>query len=151
MPDTPDTIAANQDAASAGADAFSLIARWNFSLASFYARRWQRHYDLLVRTLGVAMPGDWEDLRRRFEGELIADYANQAEALGEISHGAALPDVVTYEDSLLGAQADASAIIEQAKAQAKHILAEAMARAEMIQAEAEGDLEARPAPRAVHG
>jgi hypothetical protein len=148
MSDTIDAAhAAAQDAQPAGTDAFSLLTRWNYSLAAFYARRWQRQYDLMIRLLGVAMPGDWTDLQRRFEGELIADYANQAEALAGISKGAQLPDADTYEGSLLGAQEDALVIIEQAKAQAQHIIAEAMARAGTIQAEAE----ARRTPRAAHG
>jgi hypothetical protein len=135
-------------------DAFALLARWNYSLAAFYLRRFQRQMDLPLRLVRTTSPADLMEVRRAFETDLIADYADQAAVLhrtcAEAGHtGGAEPSTVDYGGELLKAQEHAAQLIEQAKTQAERIVARAKARAAEITAEAEGS--ARSSRRSAAG
>jgi hypothetical protein len=130
-------------------DAFALLARWNYSLVAFYVRRFQRQMELPLRLVHAVSPTDLVELRRVFEADLIADYADQAGVLyracadvADAGEGDAQAD---YGAQLLKAQQHAAALIEQAKAQAERIIARAEARAAEITAEAEAA--GGPSPR----
>ena len=122
-------------------DAFALLARWNYSLAAFYVRRFQRQMELPLRLLQAVSPADLVELRRTFEADLIADYADQASVLhracadlADAGEGDARAD---YGAEILKAQQHAAALIEHARAQAERIIARATARAAEIAAEAD--------------
>jgi hypothetical protein len=118
-------------------DAFTLLARWNYSLTAFYVRRWQRQMELPLRLAGISSPGALMEARRAFEEDLVADYFDQAEALHHTCAPAAVfeaePD---YRTELLKAQDHARELIEQAKAQAERIIQSARTRADEIVAQA---------------
>jgi hypothetical protein len=130
----------HQDAGPGAANAFTLLARWHYSLAAFYFRRWQRQMELPLRLAQSASPADLVEARRAFEEDLVADYADQAEALHQTCHDR-LPSPqpeTSYGAELLRAQEDARQLLDQAKAQAERIIAGAHARASEIVAEAAG-------------
>ena len=122
-------------------DAFALLARWNYSLAAFYVRRFQRQMELPLRLVHAVSPADLVELRRAFEADLIADYADQASVLhracAELAQEGDGDAAAGYGAELLKAQQHAAALIEQAKVQAERIVARATARAAQITAEAE--------------
>jgi hypothetical protein len=124
--------------APAAADAFTLLARWNYSLAAFYLRRWQRQWELPLRLAQSASPADLVEVRRAFEEDLVADYSDQAEALNQTCSDrfAPLEPRADYVGALLKAQEHARQLLDQAKAQADRIIASARARADEIVAEA---------------
>jgi hypothetical protein len=116
-------------------DAFSLLARWNYSLAAFYLRRWQRQLELPLKLAQTASPADLVDVRRAFEADLMADYSDQADAL-QHACGGSFDEAREgdYGAVLLKAQVDARDLLEQAKAQADRIVAAARVEAETITA-----------------
>ena len=124
-------------AAHSVSDAFALLARWNFSLAAFYVRRFQRQMELPLKLVRATSPSELMEVRDAFQADLVADYRDQAEALhSSCSPGAAGP-ASDYGGALLKAQQDAGGLIEQAKVQADRIVASARARAEEIVAKAD--------------
>ena len=124
------------------AGAAALLADWNASLTDFYFRRCQKYWLYPLELSDVRSLEDVAQSLVEFETELVADYADQADEFLRIagSEHRKAPDasVRHYEGQILKAQADAAAIIEQAKAQAEHILDAARARAEELAAESAG-------------
>jgi hypothetical protein len=128
------------DGAFGNADAFALLARWNYSLTAFYLQRWQRQLVLPFRLARSASASDLAEIRHAFEADLRADYHEQAQALRHACIGgtpaAAEAGDVTYGAELLKAQEHARHLLDQAKAQADRIVAAAQERADKILAEA---------------
>ena|SRR5436190_14209775 len=119
-------------------DALALLARWNYSLAAFYVRRFQRQMELPLKLVRATSPGELMEVRDAFQADLLADYGDQAEALQRTFSGkhVGASETTDYGGALLKAQEDASGLIEQAKAQAERIIASANARADEIVAKA---------------
>ena len=117
-------------------DGFALLARWNYSLAAFYVRRFQRQMELPIKLATATSPSQLVELRDAFQAELVADYSDQAHALHRTCSDGRLNETADYGGALLKAQEHASSLIEQAKVQAERIIASARARADQIVAEA---------------
>lgn len=146
------TAATETGRAAMAAGGAVLLARWNYSLATFYARRVERWW---AYSLGLAQIRSPEQFGRSFLGfetDLLADYAEQAGELQQIaldrSDETANAPSETYETTLLKAQKDAALIIEQAKAQADRILRSAQSIAEQDAGGAEEPTDAAQMPKA---
>ena len=124
-------------------DAFALLARWNYSLAAFYVRRFQRQMELPLKLARATSPAEMMEVRDAFQADMLADYSEQADALHRTCIPGGTFQPTDYGGALLKAQQDASGLIEQAKVQAERIIASARARADEIVAEAA----ARPSSR----
>src|SRR5688572_14991777 len=72
MPDPWDT-GERLEGAPVTADAFTLLACWNYSLATFYLRRWQRQMEMPLRLVRIASPSELVEARRAFEEDLLSD------------------------------------------------------------------------------
>ncbi|MEX0853742.1 MAG: hypothetical protein WD036_10750 [Bauldia sp.] len=111
----------------------ALLAGWNQSLAEFYLRRFQKYWQYPLQLAEMRSLEDVAQSLVAFEAQLLADYADQAEALQRLARsesGRATGRTGHYESRLLKAQHDAALIIEQAKAQAERIIASARSRAD---------------------
>ncbi len=138
QPEQPDS------AAPAGAEAspLEMLSAWNLEVGRFYLRRYQQYWKLPTRMQSLLTQNDFKEVQSEFFADLAADYRGQAAKLAEIAgaHGAAHGQATAptsaetaereYAASLLQAQEDAAAIIDQAKAQAEKILASAHKRAQ---------------------
>ncbi len=115
-------------------EGMALLADWNSSLAEFYFRRVQLYW---LYPLDLVQLGSFDEVARslkEFEAQLITDYEDQAEELARIVRREPrklnIPAIRDYETSILKAQEDAAAIIDQAKVQAERIIDSARAQVE---------------------
>ena len=135
-----DVAAAREDAQAClkldTAECMEVLSNWNLSMLNFYIDRAQAYLDLPGEAPALLTPNDCIDAQERFLTRMVADYTSQAERLKQLLPGGltspAESDGADYEARLLKAQADATAIIEQAKQQAERILANAEKRAEEL-------------------
>ncbi|MCP5075605.1 MAG: hypothetical protein GY947_20235 [Rhodobacteraceae bacterium] len=118
----------------AEASPIELLSAWNAEISRFYLRRYQQCWKLPLRMQSLLTQNDFRGLQSDFFAELLEDYRNEALELSQImstnSERKASASESDYAASLLKAQEDAAAIIDQAKAQAEKILASAHKRAQ---------------------
>jgi len=126
-----------------------MLSAWNLEIGRFYLRRYQQYWKLPMRMQSLITQNDFKEVQSEFLADLAEDYRGEAARLSQIvdADNAAEPTVTTevtaeataeakereYAASLLKAQEDAAAIIDQAKAQAEKILASAHKRAQEVQ------------------
>jgi hypothetical protein len=131
---TTDHDMPNRDAAASPFTSWpGLLSQWNIELASFYGRRMQAYAMLPVTLMLCVSPEDVVDAQEDFSRTLVADYRAAAGKLAEAAgcDARAIPSgdrAQAYAASLLKAQDDARALLDQAQAQARRIIAEAEAQ-----------------------
>ena len=113
---------------------FEFLWAWNQELTKFYSQRLQQYWSLPMQAIQCQSPQDWRGLQDQFLEKLANDYRQETSKLVDLTTGldAISSDETSggYEASILKAQKDAAAIIEQAKAQAEHIVKAAAKRAD---------------------
>lgn len=115
------------------ASSMGFLSEWNAEIMRFYLHRYQQYWALPMRLQSCRSPDDWHSLQMDFLRKLLEDYQGEASKLSKIAGadgGQTDADLQSaYAASLLKAQGDAAAIIEQAKDQAERIVASAHDRA----------------------
>lgn len=108
-----------------------MLMRWNSELVSLYSKRMQEYWALPLQMMTCASPDDVADVQERFMRKLREDYGAAAAGLAELAtRGLSVEPQENYAATLLKAQEDARAIIDQARAQAARIMAEAEERSQ---------------------
>jgi len=115
------------------------LCDWNAEITRFYMHRYHQYWLLPWRLQTLESPNDLHVLQADFQRKLVSDYRQLSFSLTRIvdavvKESAMAPDQ-SYATSLLNAQRDAAAIIEQAKSQAERILASAEGHAAAMRQE----------------
>jgi hypothetical protein len=116
------------------------LTKWNAEITRFYVSRYQRYWTIPIQLLSCTSSEDIKALQAEFKHELFEDYRAEASRLARIANETLdlpRPSESDYAASLLKAQRDANAIIEQAKLQAERIVASAQKRADLPEQTAE--------------
>jgi hypothetical protein len=118
-----------QPVATGAFEALTLLGQWNFRMAGLYAKRFQELALLPVQFAQCTSMEDVADVQETFSRVLVEDYREAAQIFAQVSESETARDSEAYAGILLKAQADAAALLDQAKAQARQIIAEAESRA----------------------
>jgi hypothetical protein len=106
-----------------------LLFAWNTEITRFYLNRCQQYWLLPSRLLSCAAPADVQTFQAEFLRKLTEDYRDLATKLLQIAGRPAQSFEKAaqehYASTLLKAQRDAAAILDQAMAQADRIRASA--------------------------
>ena len=129
------TAAENQrsmqpDTSTDDAQPIEFLFTWNTEITRFYLNRCQQYWLLPSRLLSCAGPADLQTAQIEFLRKLTEDYRDLATKLFQIAGRPTLyPEKVAqehYAATLLKAQRDAAAILDQAMAQADRMRASAL-------------------------
>jgi hypothetical protein len=122
------------DTSTDDAQPIEFLFAWNTEIARFYLNRCQQYWLLPLRLLSCAAPADLQTFQVEFLRKLTEDYRDLATKLLQI---AGLPTQSLekaaqehYAATLLKAQRDAAAILDQAMAQADRMRASALESSE---------------------
>jgi len=117
QPETPEKLAEVPAA-------MALLFGWNMELSRFYLRRYQQYCALPTSFLSCLSLEDLRTRQAEFLKQLMDEYRIGSRRLSNIANADEADGNLNadYAATLLKAQEDAAAIIDQAKVQAKRIL-----------------------------